>query len=189
MRGSEIFKHLILKISEGDEPSFSRLYDIYFSKVYNFAGCFISSKESRKEVISDVFLTLWNNRTKLPGITDFESYLFIITRNKSIDYLNKYKQAPAYSIDVSFEIMEDTDSPEFTMLYNELESLINKSINELPERCKLIFLMSRDEGFTYNQIAEILSLSESTVNSQMVIAIKKLGEALRKYLRLILLLH
>lgn len=189
MKGSEIIKRLLIKVSEDDELSFSKLYNIYFTKVYNFAGCFIRSNESRKEVVSDVFLSLWNNRSKLPAITNFDSYVFIITRNKSVDYLNRYKQTPAYMLDVSFEIMEEKDTPEFNLLYKELETLIDKSINELPERCKLIFLMSRDEGFTYKKIADILTLSESTVNGQMVIAIKKLGEALRKYLHFVLLFN
>jgi RNA polymerase sigma-70 factor (ECF subfamily) len=189
MNTLETTKRLILKVSQDDEIAFSKLYDIYFSKVFSFAGCFIRSVESRKEVVSDVFFSLWSNRARLPGIASFESYLFIITRNKSVDYLDRFKQIPAYMLDSSFEIMEEKDTPEFNMIYNELEALINKSISELPERCRLIFLLSRDEGFTYNQIADILSLSESTVNGQMVIAIRKLGEALRKYLPVIFIFH
>lgn len=176
-----------MKVSEGDEISFSKLYNIYFAKVYSFTGCFIHSNESRKEVVSDVFITIWNNRSKLPAINSFESYLFIITRNKSVDYLNKYKLTPAYISEFSFEIIEEADTPEHKLVYKELEEYINKSVRELPERCKLIFLMSRDEGFTYKEIADILSLSESTVNGQMVIALKKLGEALGKFLNFLLL--
>lgn len=188
MKDSDIVKHLLVKVSEDNEISFAKLYDIYFSKVYSFASCFIRSEESRKEVVSDVFLTLWKNRSKLPEIANFNSYIFIITRNKSVDYINKYKQIPAYLSDSSFEIVED-NTPEFNLLYKELEAMINNSVKELPERCKLIFILSRDEGFSYKEIAEILSISESTVNGQMVIAIKKLGEALRKYLKMFLLFN
>jgi RNA polymerase sigma-70 factor (family 1) len=188
MIDSNIIKRLLLKVSEGDEISFSKLYNIYFSKVYNFTGCFIRSNEPRKELVADVFLSVWHNRSKLLEIESFDAYLFIIARNKSINHLNKHKLKPAYTSETSFEIMEEKNTPECKLLYKELEVHINKSINELPEKCKLIFLMSRNEGFTYKEIANVLSLSESTVNGQMVIAIKKLGKSLRKYLSCLLLI-
>lgn len=185
MSKSEIIQHLILKVSEGNEIAFARLYETFFAKIYSFTGCFIKSAEARKEVVSDVFLTIWNNRSRLTEIKNFESYVFIITRNKSVDYLDKYRQKPAYLEEESFEIITENDSPEDKILTKELEIIINKSINELPERCKLIYLMSRDEGFTYKEIAEILTLSEATINSQIVIALKKLGNTIKEYISLL----
>jgi len=67
------------------------------------------------------------------------------------------------------------------MLNEELINVIQEAIEQLPERCKLIFLMAKEENLKYKEIAEILSISENTVNAQIVIALKKLSEKIKKY--------
>ena len=78
--------------------------------------------------------------------------------------------------------LRSDESPEEIQINKELNEIINSAINELPERCRLIFLMAREEGLKYREIAEVLSISEKTVNAQMVTAIKKLTASLKKYL-------
>ncbi|NJK98274.1 MAG: sigma-70 family RNA polymerase sigma factor [Bacteroidales bacterium] len=67
-----------------------------------------------------------------------------------------------------------------------IENAIENAINDLPERCRLVFLLAKEESLKYREIAEILSISEKTVNAQIVTAIKKLGNSLRKYLTILL---
>lgn len=182
MRHLDIIRHLVIKISNDDENAFTQLFELYFSKIYKFTGYFTKWEEARQEIVSDVFITLWKNRIKLQDVNNFESYSFILTKNKSLDYLDKYSEKPTYPLDIALEFHNHYETPEGKILTKELEKFISKSINELPERCKLIFKMTRDEGLSYREIAEILSISEKTVNAQMVTAIKKLGHTLRKYL-------
>jgi len=84
--------------------------------------------------------------------------------------------------DIPIGIVAKNENPEEIVLNEELRHEIEKSIKELPERCRLIFLMAKEEGLKYREIAEILSISEKTVNAQMVTAIKRIGETLKKYL-------
>lgn len=183
---SGILNHLISSIANDDEHAFSKLFDMYFAKVYKAVSCFITPEETKQEVVSDVFVVLWKNRKKLPEVRNFNSFLFIAAKNKALDHLKRKSEQPTYSLDFALELPNNYETnPLDKLLFQELEALSSKSINELPERCKLIFLLSREKDLTYKEIAEILSISEATVNGQMVTAIKKLGKALRDYLSIL----
>lgn len=181
MKDSDITKRLIIKISEGDSGAFGSFYELYFQKVFQFSRYFIKAENICQEVVSDVFLKLWQNRKKLPDIENIESYLYTITKNKAYDYLDKISRKPEFAEDLPLGIESENCSPEELLMNKELENVINSAISNLPERCKLIFLMAREEGLRYKDIAQILSISEKTINAQMVTAIKKLGNALKNY--------
>lgn len=186
MKDAENHTILLKAISKDDSGAFSKLFDQYFSTVFQFAGYFIKSEEICKEVSSDVFINLWNNRKKLNEISNFKAYLYKVTKNKALDYLDKLSRQPEFSRELPIEIHAFHGSPEEQMLSKELEAAIGQAVNELPERCKLIFLMAREEGLSYHEIADVLAISEKTVNAQMVTAIKKMANALKKYLSVIL---
>jgi RNA polymerase sigma-70 factor (ECF subfamily) len=181
MKNSELARDLLYRISQDDSAAFTQLFDLYLSKVLQVAGYFIKSDEICHEVTSDVFLIIWNNRRKLVDIENFDAYIYTITKNKSFDYLDKRSREPDF-LQVPLEINSLINNPEVELLCKEAENLVNKSIQELPPRCREVFIMAREEGFKYHEIAKILSISEKTVNAQMVTAIKKMTEAIRKYL-------
>ncbi|MDP4188941.1 MAG: RNA polymerase sigma-70 factor [Bacteroidota bacterium] len=174
-------KYLIALIAQGDSDAFRKFYNRYFQKVFQFSRYFIKSEDLIQEIVSDVFLNLWNNRKKLPEIENLDSYLYTITKNKTFDYLDKISRKPEFVRDLPLGILTQESNPEEILLTEELEQTINSAIDELPEQCKLIFLMSREEGLKYKDIAQILSISEKTVNAQIVTAIKKLGIALNEH--------
>jgi len=186
LKNSDTVKELIYQISDGNPDAFGKFYDLYFHKVYQFTGYFIKSDKVCEEIVSDVFLTLWITREKLIEIENLEAFIYTITKNKSYNYLNKVARDPDFTSDFPIDIMGDIDSPEEIILTEELKQVIKSSIDGLPERCKLIFLMSRDEGLRYQDIAQILSISEKTVNAQMVTALKKLHSVLKKYLTILI---
>ncbi len=158
---------LIYKISKGKTDAFRMFYNIYSDKVYQFSRYFIKSEETCEEVVSDVFISVWNNnKEKLVEINNLEAYLYIITRNKSYNYLDKEARTPEFSNCIPSEIQLDNINPEDILLTKELEKIINSAIQDLPERCRIIFLMSREGNLKYREIAEILSVSEKTVHAQ-----------------------
>jgi RNA polymerase sigma-70 factor (ECF subfamily) len=182
LKNSWAIKELIYQIADGNTDAFGKFYDIYFHKVYQFTGYFIKSDKICEEIVSDVFLTLWITREKLIEIENLDAFIYTITKNKAYNYLNKIARDPDFTSDFPIDITGDIDSPEDIVLTEELKQVIKSSIDELPERCKLIFLMSREEGLRYQDIAQILSISEKTVNAQIVTALKKLHAVLKKYL-------
>lgn len=180
---------LIDRISRGNTIAFGKFYDIHFRKVFQFARCFVKPVFLCQEIVSDVFISIWQNRTNLPEIDHIPSYLFTITRNKALDYLDKASRMPEFTSDIPIGIPVSGSDPENIYIYSEMEEFINKAVDELPERCKLIFLMSREGKLRYKDIARILSISEKTVQAQIITAMKKIADALKKFMVVLLMVH
>lgn len=179
---SDIIISLLKHISEGDSDAFSRFYDIYYPRVYKFSRYFIKSEEFCQKIVSDLFYNLWDRRKTLLEIENIDAYIYVSIKNLSI----KYKKEVTNNLNVSLdelpgEFYIETESPENIFLNNELISILEKAINELPERCKLIFLMVREQGLKHKEIADILAISEHTVHAQITIASKKLSSILKEY--------
>lgn len=181
MSDSEIIRQLILRIAEGDSVAFTSFYDTYFQKVFQFSRYFVKSEPICQEIVSDVFFKMWQNRHKITEIESVEAYLYILTKNKALDYLSSVSRKPSFADDIPLGIISTDSNPEELLLNKELEKVINTAVEDLPERCKLIFLMIREQGLKYSEIAQILSISEKTINAQIVTAIKKMGSAIHKY--------
>lgn len=173
---------LLKGISEGNHQAFEKLYNDNFAKCYSFALYFTHSEDLAKEVVAEVFLGLWKNRTTLSQVKDIDSYLFISIRNQAIAMRKKDDGRHVEQIELfSLHIISDGNSSEDSILNDELESVVERAFNQLPERCRMIYYLVREEGKSYRETAEILGISERTVNSQMTIAKRKLADMLRSY--------
>ncbi|NJO90177.1 MAG: RNA polymerase sigma-70 factor [Chloroflexia bacterium] len=182
----ETTDELIERIAEGDEQAFAKLFDLYSSKSFHYARSFLKSKELCKEVVSDVFLSIWDNRKKIKDIQNIEGYLYTLSKNRSLNYLDKLSRIPVFTTEIPSDIAADQITGEGKLIADEFEGIIENTIKELPEKCRIIFLMSREGKLKHHEIAEILSITEPTVNTQIGIAIKKISAVLKKYLSLIL---
>lgn len=169
---------LLRKIAQDDNEAFRLFYDSYYLRVYRFASYFADSSLLIEEIVSDVFCIIWQNRKKLSLIESFEKYLYTITKNRAFYYLRKENKITFTELDSVSDTLSHDVNPEYLTIDNELAVSLKEAIEELPERCRLIFLMAREEGLKYKEIAEILSISGKTVNAQMVLAIKKLSKRL-----------
>ena len=137
----------------------------------------------QKDVISDVFVGIWQNRSKLNSIKNIDNYLFISIKNQAYRHIRDNNQHQSISIEKLQETeLVNNHSPEQEMLYEEMRQMIEMVINSLPNRCRLIFTLIRGEKKTYREVAELLSISEKTVHAQMCIAIKRLREIIKEYI-------
>lgn len=129
------------------------------------------------------FFSLWQSRIKLKDIINLETYLYVITRNESHRYLKKKSFSSTVSLqEVPLAVEKSTvNSPEDQIVTKELMAILKQAIHNLPEKCRIIFLMAREEGLKPKQIADILSIKKSTVRVQMKIAIEKLVEEIKKH--------
>lgn len=176
---------LIQKISQGDSNAFRLFYDIYYERINRFVSYLIVEAEVKEDIISDVFVSIWQEREKLKRVQYFDSYLYALVRNKALDSISRSKKS--ISLDhISLGIVSTDPMPDEAIESKELNEKINKAINDLPERCKLIFLMAKEEDLSYKDIARILTISEKTVNAQMVIAFKRLRASLGDYVGILL---
>lgn len=167
--------HILLqRIKENDQEALEELFEKYYYTLCDFAFQFVRSFDLTEEVVSDVFLKIWKKRRKLHIRSNFKTYIYTATRNQALNYLKK-EDRDFESLDELGQTASDKYRPDEDLMFRELENRIEILINTLPPRRKLIFKLSRIEGFTYQEIADILSISIHTVQNQMVQAVKQLA--------------
>lgn len=177
-----ISEYVLERISSGDRDAFRSFYDIIYPLVYRFIHYFLPNKVDCEEVVSDVFFIFWKERCSLTDIKDLKAWIYIVCRNEAYHYLKQKEKNSNISIDdMPIELLIEKRNMEGDIIEYEMLDVYNNAVSELPERCKLIFLMIREERLKYKEVAQILSISEGTVEQQMNIAIRKIVEIVRKY--------
>ena len=182
-------KELINKIKDGDQQAFELLYRRYYKRMCVFAFKFLRQEDLAEEVVQEVFLNIWKNKAKIRTNTSFQSYLFQSVQNRSINCLEheKIKKNYAEVMMVAYQDGFNTENTD-SLLNQELEQLVNSTLENLPPKCRQIFIMSRFEGKKYNEIADELSISVKTVETQIGRALSVFRKALSAYLSVLLLM-
>lgn len=170
------------RIARDDHSAFNEFYELYYSRLYQYTSFYIQDEACRKDIISDVFVSIWHNRHNMDKIQNIENYLYISVKNRSMKHLKEASERQYIQIrDVEESELIDRNGPEQKLITGELQDLIEQSIRKLPERCRLIFTLIRGEKKTYKEVAALLNISEKTVHAQMCIAIKRLGTLINRY--------
>jgi RNA polymerase sigma-70 factor (ECF subfamily) len=154
--------------------SFKIIYRHYYNPLLFFARKFLSNLNEAEEVLSEVFLKLWNKRKDITINSSFQSFLYASVRNKCLDFIRKNSNRKFESQESASHLISDTTSPDDLMDSADLFYRIEAEIESLPEKRKEIFKMSRNEGLKYNEIAERLGVSIKTVETQMGRSLKHL---------------
>ncbi|WP_080905695.1 RNA polymerase sigma factor [Parabacteroides sp. Marseille-P3160] len=176
-------EQLIYLISQDDQKAFESFYHHYYEQIFRFCFYLLKEKEACREVVSNVFFSAWQSRKKLPEVRNMETYLYVATRNEVNRYLSQssgFRETSLGEIPMQYEASDDP-SPEEELQRKELSGLISRFVSELPERCRVIFLLTHQDGLKPKEIAEILSISESTIRVQLKIALEKIANQLRPY--------
>jgi RNA polymerase sigma-70 factor (family 1) len=176
---------LLLKISEhDDEKAFKQLFDLFSGRLFRFSQTFLKNKLLAEEVVSDVFFKLWINRSSLASFSNIKAYVFKATYNTTLNYMDEVRRERAVSLeDIEVDLGIDHICPETDLINKELKQIIEQAIDSLPPRCKLIYQMAKVEQMKYKEIASLLDISVKTIDHQLTIAIKKIGEIIRQYLQ------
>jgi RNA polymerase sigma-70 factor (family 1) len=167
-----------------DMKAYRELCDIFFHRLHRTAYAFLKSKESAEEIVSDVFIKVWQIRAKLTEIDNLSVYLYTVTKNLCLKYITRQYKNPVTSLDIMhFETSIDFNTPEDICISADIVKKIRQALDELPPKCRLILQLVKEDGLRYREVAEILHISELTVRNQVAIAIKKLGKVLPAYLQ------
>jgi len=186
----DIFK----KIINNDVQAYEVLFKEYYKFLCSYAYGLTRDRHVAEEIVEDFFVTLWNNRQKINITTSVRSYFIGSVHNRCLNYLQREKTKFNFSQDISKlidkeEIIGDrlitVEVP--SLLTNELENALAKAIEKLPPGCKEIFLLSRYNDLSYEEIARKLNVSLNTVKTQMKVALCKLREYLKDYLVVLIL--
>jgi RNA polymerase sigma-70 factor (ECF subfamily) len=184
-------QQLIEGIRAGNIEAFEELYRLYYVYLCLIAEHITGNPSDAEEIVSDVFVKMWNNRSVIRIDTSVRGYLIRAVRNTSFNYLEREHPPRKLSgplSDLDYKLLAwDSDYPLGQLYSEEVRNLLEKGINELPEACREIFLLSRNDNLKYREIAGKLGVSVNTVKTQLKIALSRLKDNLKDYLPVILL--
>lgn len=180
------------RFKNGDELAFEKIFKANHSKIVGFCNQFISDLDKAKSLTQEVFLNLWLNREKIETVNGIRAFLYTYAKSGCLNYIRHRKVISKYKDEflkskedqLNREVLEsfDFNSLEFT----ELEGVIQQAINDLPEKCRLVFIMSRFDGKMNKEISVELNISVKAVEANMTRALKTLRSRLSEYLPAIL---
>jgi RNA polymerase sigma-70 factor (ECF subfamily) len=183
-------QQLIAGIRAGDLEAFEELYRLYYVYLCLIAEHLTGNSSDAEEIVSDVFVRIWNNRDKTDIVYSVKSYLIKAVRNTALNYLEQNRQNRSLNdpIDNSdYKLFAwDSDYPLGQLYEQETRDILEHGINNLPDSCREIFLLSRNEDLKYTEIANKLGISVNTVKTQVKIALSRLRENLKDCLGIIL---
>lgn len=162
-----------------DMKAYEQLYGLLAEGLQRFSLAFVKSREAAEEIVSDVFIKLWQIRGRLAEIGNLKVYLYTIARNFSYNYLTRHYKKVVLSIDdADPDVFVSIEDPEALCISADAVGRIRQAIRQLPPQCRMIFTLVKEEGMRYKEVAEVLHVSVLTVRNQVAIATRKIAALL-----------
>ena len=166
-----------------DDKAFESLFYLLNAPLIKFCMMYIHQKEAAEDIVSDVFVKCWLSRKNLVEVQNLDTYLFVAVKNQSLNYIKKYSNIHLVQIEETNEIkLVNTFNPQEELEKKELVFKMEQAIASLPQQCRIIFRLIKEDGLKYKEVAEILDISPRTVQTQLFRAMKKLSVVLSDYL-------
>ena len=167
------------RIANDDQLAYRQLFIHFYDRLSRFVMGFTKNRELTEEIVSDVFINLWRRRKNLEEVSNLKLYVYVSAKNIAFNYLKKLHRENLTDLDsVEIELEDPFADPGAALVTREMNLKLKNAINDLPPRCKLIFTLVKEDGLSYKQTAELLNISESTVDNQLSIALKKISGAI-----------
>ena len=180
-------KELLLRLQSGEEAAFTAIYNLYWKKMFYVAAQKLQNLAEAEEVVQDIFLDLWKRKENLPPVACLSAYLSVCVKYKVINILARRQQQWRYTQQAISQPFVHDHSLQQKLQAEELKEQIKNETARLPEKCRLVFEMSRQHGFSQKQIAARLGISEKTVESHISKAIRTLRTSLSQLMALLFL--
>jgi len=169
----------LTRLKNGDMLAFDQVYEIYSHKLFSFVFKILKDETDADDIVQEVFVKIWESRDKLKDHKLLNSYIFTIAYNHSISLIRKRISNKKYMDHLkNSSVIQTTPTTINEIEYNELASKVEKLIANLPERQKQVYILHREKGLTYPEIAEQMGISKNTVENHMVKALKYLHQNL-----------
>lgn len=171
-------EELISRIQRDDVGAFSELYDRYHAALWRYARNHMRCTDDAKDIVQDVFTTLWDKRLSIHIHTACSSFLYRMTINRVINKVERTKYAEAYmeTIKVRYDAGERTTEQQ--IYERELRRCFEEGVSSLPPRARQVFELSRNEEMTYQEIGDHLHISKNSVKTHLKISLKILRNKL-----------
>lgn len=171
---------ILNELQKGNERAFDFIFKEYYKPLSQFSYSFIKDQDKAESLVQEVLIKLWEKRESLNAIDNLLSYLMVMVRNISIDYLRKEKTSLKVYLKIKPE--ESVNTTEEQVSKNEFEEKVLKSVMKLPERCRIAFELSRFDSMTNKKIAEEMKISVKGVEALIGRSLKLLRSELVEFL-------
>ena len=174
-------QELLLRIASGDQQAYREMFEWYWDKVYAIGLRLSKSPELAKDLAQETFIKIWNNRDKLPAVTNFSAFIYTVSRHLVIDHLRKKVFTAGNEDYLVAYFSDDAITPQEKTEYKELENILGRAINNLPPQLQQVFRLSRFEGLSHAEIALRMNITRVTSKSYMVRALYAIRQYLSQY--------
>jgi len=175
-------KELIILLSSNDMQAFTEIYNRYWKKLFSIAANKIQDLDDAEEIVQDIFVALWKRRDKLSVINTLSPYLAVSVKYRVIKLLDKRNNQQKYANYSKGHINVADHSTEQWLEFEELKDRLMEFVAELPEKCRLVYQLSREAGYSQKMIAGEMGISEKTVEAHLGKALKTLRARLSQFL-------
>jgi len=166
---------------EGDKGAFRFFFEKYYTDLCNFVNIYLNDPITTEDIVQDIYVYFWNKKENIRIETSVKSYLLKASKNKSLNYLRDKKARLVIQNKLAEESETSYEIPVISEDNHRLQEIIKKAVESLPEKCREIYILSKEKKLTYNEISNELGISVKTVENQMGNALKKMREFLRPY--------
>lgn len=180
MPENEPIKRLLAAIAfANDQSAYKELFMLLHGRLKQFAYSILKSQEEAEELVSDLFIKVWEKRDQLTTIESPLLYFYTTAKNLAYNRINRQKrQQNPNPEEWLIQLNSIYFDPEQLMMTEEMMRQIRQAINNLPPRCRIIFKLVKEDGLKYKEVAELLQLSVKTIEAQMAIALRRLGKCM-----------
>ena len=160
---------------ESDINAFEQLYRFLYSRLIRFSVYYVGDKQAAEDLVTEVFVKCWENRTSGTTVLNPESYFFIAVKNQSLKHLKKKSSVTFIDLaDVDEDVSATAQTPQYLLETKELHKQLNLAIESLAPQAREVFRLIKEGGMKYKEVAELLNISPRTVQTQLFRAIAKL---------------
>src|SRR5690606_15808778 len=164
----------INRLKDGDNIAFMEVYDYYYGELNNFIRRYVHSEQVSEDLTQDVFVKLWEKRSYLSEVTNFNSYIYRMAKNHTLDYLKKVARLDIMPHHLISEFQFSSNEVELFVREQEYFDFLNNYMKTLPEKSQKIFSLCREQEKSYEEVAAELNISKSTVKHHMVATMRKI---------------
>lgn len=167
----------MLGLAAGDENAYKSMYHQYEEAIFRLVKKYIKSPELAKDAAQEIFIKVWEKRDKLLHVRDFQPFLFNFARNHAIDVLRAAGRSSIVMGEIARQFNDRSGVFEDETLHKEYRLFIKRTIDSLPPRSREVFLLCREQGKSYQEVATALGISRSAVRKHMVLSMQKFRDA------------
>lgn len=173
-------QELRTKLVFGDEYAFAEFYERYSSGILGFVKKFVHSADLSEDLTQEIFIKIWQCRSKLADVQSLKAYLYIVARNHTLNSLKKAFRSEVAMSEVINSFVEERNSTEDELLSKEYYDYLQKALEVLSPRSREIFKLCREQGKSYEEVATALGISRNAVKNHMVASMKILRTSVEK---------